>query len=156
MKWIGVVILLLAVNGWGFLLSDRYRFRLRFWSEMEQIASQMETEIRYTHDPPAKIWNRMQRTYVYSFSLSELNEGTVPIAEIQQRLHYSSEQMQPVSRFFSSLGTTDLNGQIDLCRASIENFSRCRLSAENICTGKGRLIRRMCLLLSLALIVLAI
>jgi stage III sporulation protein AB len=158
LKWIGILLLVVALNLLGMHIAKLYKQRKTFWAQMAKMARYVKDEIRYTVDTPEKIIARyIQETPL----LLEESSVTLPqkwsenlARKARETLFLPKEDCLLLCEFGNGLGVTDLEGQLNHCALYETRFSEKNNIAHEACLKKGNLYRKFCALASAAVVIM--
>lgn len=168
-KFIGCVLIFLSCSGIGYMLGVRFKSRVRELKLLRMSIQMLETEIVYANTPLPDAFSTVSKKSLAPvkevfksvsealgkkrhFSVSEAYESA--ILEIKGRLSLNKEDMELLSSFCSSLGNSDMEGQVKNFKMILKQLENQEERAEEARGKSERMYKNLGVLAGLAIAII--
>lgn len=151
LRIIGILLICISVAAFGFLYTLTISFRVKSLSELEEFALYFKSNIRFKSDDIYLVFESFKPKYnaflkCYS---SDFNKSV-------KESSLSESEKAAATAFLRELGKSDMLGQTAHCEHYSEVFSKLKDDAKGELLEKGKLLKSLSLLASLAVFILLI
>ena len=167
MKYAGAILLGVSAAMTGQILALRLKKRIKLLTEILLFISAVKNEIEFNRKPIISIFREnSSRNFAKSLSfitecvaLTEKGKDFMTAWELSVKndksvFLLSSQDVQLLLSFGSQLGTTDVNGQINLCVLYQKLFEEKLKTAQNYEEHYGKIYRQSGIFIGAAIIIL--
>ena len=166
MKWIGIILIILAGGAAGFFQSRKLSERVRLLEQTKSLIKSLENSIRYQAVPLNELISRISNQscpYYLKYCSAQLKQGRPFPAAWEKALtspdckcYLKQDDISLLQLFGKGLGISDIEGQVSHCELYFSMLEEKYQNAKEEQEKKGRLYFMLGILsgLGVALIIL--
>lgn len=150
-KWLGMIVLIIACVMTGFSMSDRVKRHYSHLKMIDSMLNEIDIMLRYnactlnelfSHLKSCSELKKLDFLHFDFGSTSDLREAAVKKID-ETSMELSEEEKDNLSAFFRELGSTDIEGQLAIVNHYKEYFNSRAAYAYEECGTKCRLYKSL-------------
>ncbi len=165
-KYIILTLIFAITSILGFVIANRYKFRVRDLKLLRNVLNVLETKIKYTYEPLPKIFEDLSREFDYGISqIFAISKEKMKTSSASEALEYginksetylNKEDLEILRNLEKLLGKTNVEGQLSEINLSKKFVDMQIQKAEEEQRKNEKLYRNLGIILGIVMVIIFI